>query len=170
MAYNGPFCPTVEKFILDALIKSCFIPSDFSSLKELNFSRCGRTDAGVSACGNYVSVAIFRKPESKLNLAFVLNKILPSEIRILLWSTVALGFSARSNCVRRVYRYAFFHEDFDTDLILKGCSRLIGVHDFRNFCRIDLSSCRTFVREIYLCDIIDVINFLFFPFIIVPSP
>ncbi len=41
---------TVEQELFNALTKTCLVPSR----EESNFSRCGRTDRGVHALGNYV--------------------------------------------------------------------------------------------------------------------
>jgi len=46
--------PTVEGVLFDALIKTRLI----RSRTECNFSRCGRTDKGVHAAGNVVTLLL----------------------------------------------------------------------------------------------------------------
>ncbi|KAK9897514.1 tRNA pseudouridine synthase [Cystobasidium minutum MCA 4210] len=51
--------PTVEGVLLDALVASRLIKeSDKRDLDKLDFSRCGRTDRGVSAAGQVISLYV----------------------------------------------------------------------------------------------------------------
>jgi tRNA pseudouridine38/39 synthase len=97
----------------------------------------------------------------------VLNKQLPDDIRILDWAFVPEDFSARFSCSSRLYNYFFSKLHFDSisnNLIFldigkmrEAAKLLIGVHDFRNFCRKDPSKPnQCFVREIIDCQVIEI--------------
>uniref|UniRef100_A0A914RNW6 Uncharacterized protein n=1 Tax=Parascaris equorum TaxID=6256 RepID=A0A914RNW6_PAREQ len=87
-------------------------------------------------------------PHSELMYLKMLNGVLPKNIRVLAWAPVALDFNARFSCTKRVYKYAFPRGDFDLEVtsifkaIQKASSLLVGEHDFRNICRIDLNKAR----------------------------
>uniref|UniRef100_A0A915ART1 tRNA pseudouridine synthase n=1 Tax=Parascaris univalens TaxID=6257 RepID=A0A915ART1_PARUN len=116
---------TVEEVIKDALLRTRLI----ESWNKCEWVRSGRTDKGVSA---------FRQIASLI----MLNGVLPKNIRVLAWAPVALDFNARFSCTKRVYKYAFPRGDFDLEAIQKASSLLVGEHDFRNICRIDLNKAR----------------------------
>mmetsp|Transcript_4225 Transcript_4225/g.562 ORF Transcript_4225/g.562 Transcript_4225/m.562 type:complete len:93 (+) Transcript_4225:230-508(+) len=77
----------------------------------------------------------------------ILNKVLPDDIRILGCETVDDDFDARFSCLYRQYKYFMNVSELDIDAMRNGIERLIGTHDFRNFCKIDLNM-KTFVRRI----------------------
>ena len=105
----------------------------------------------------------------------VLNRLLPPDIRILAWCpSPPLDFSARFSCRERRYRYFFTQPAFsptpdhlEAALHGKGPSQtklgwlgieamqeaaklFEGVHDFRNFCKVDGSKqISNFKREIF---------------------
>lgn len=94
----------------------------------------------------------------------ILNAILPSSIRILAWSPVEEGFDARFSCLGRHYKYFFsiYESDrraangnkLDIEAMRDGARRLVGEHDFRNFCKIDPSKqLQNFSRQIHLAQI-----------------
>jgi len=66
---------------------------------------------------------------------------LPSEIQVVGWAACpSLDFSARFNCVNRTYKYFFPRGDLSLELINEGGSYLVGEHDFRNFCKMDIGN------------------------------
>ena len=73
----------------------------------------------------------------------ILNSHLPPSFRILGWSPVDTGFDARFSCQFRHYKYAFHrvpspgHPPLDLNAMRQGAERLLGEHDFRNFCKVD---------------------------------
>lgn len=104
-------------------------------------SRCGRTDKGVSAFANVISLKVRsnlknppenvrgmvppnekppppknKKPEEELNYVKVLNRALPEYIRVVAWAPVDSNFSARFDCKSRSYRYFFFRGEMDTQV------------------------------------------------------
>ncbi|KAJ2452951.1 pseudouridine synthase deg1 [Coemansia sp. RSA 2424] len=75
--------------------------------------------------------------ERELPYINMLNKALPPAIRILAWSPVMPDFNARFSCRSRFYRYFFSEEGLDIGLMQEAARKYLGVHDFRNFCKLD---------------------------------
>jgi tRNA pseudouridine38/39 synthase len=188
---------------------------------ECEYSKCGRTDRGVSAFGQVIGVRVRSnkpltiqiptssagqedaqegedtttltdsepkspvKPFNDLNdeLPYIqlLNRVLPPDIRVYAWCpNPPENFSARFNCKERRYKYFFTNPCFapvpgssgiynttssstmreghlDIAAMKKGCTQLVGLHDFRNFCKIDASKQLTnFKRRIFHADIEEV--------------
>lgn len=114
----------------------------------------------------------------------VLNHILPPDIRVLAWcATPPANFSARFSCKERRYRYFFTQPAFtptcgaagfvpsrllngskrqregwlDIEAMREGAKKFEGLHDFRNFCKIDPSKqMESFERRILYSDIEEV--------------
>lgn len=146
---------TIENALFEALITTRLIKSRDCS----NYHRCGRTDKGVSAFCQVISIDLRSTQNSgtgvisvtnshapdqntkpELDYAGILNRILPVEIRVLAWSPVEPGFSARFDCNSRIYKYFFPKGDLDIDLMNKAANKLIGTHDFRNLCKMDVGN------------------------------
>jgi tRNA pseudouridine38/39 synthase len=153
--------PTIEGELFKALTTCKLIPNH----DECDWSRCGRTDKGVSGFGQVVSLWIRTNSnnnstltwnqikekdfsswakdsfnaeiESELDYIQMLNSLLPHDIRILQWAPVELSFDARFSCEYRKYKYFFQKSDLDITLMQAACKSFIGVHDFRHFCKID---------------------------------
>lgn len=114
-----------------------------------------------------------------------LNRVLPPDIRVYAWCpNPPPDFSARFSCKERRYKYFFTNPSFapvpgssgvynthtssptatrtregwlDIEAMRKGCQQLIGLHDFRNFCKIDASKqLSNFQRRIFHADIEEV--------------
>ncbi|KAF1939497.1 pseudouridylate synthase-like protein 3 [Clathrospora elynae] len=115
-----------------------------------------------------------------------LNRVLPPDIRVYAWCpNPPPDFSARFSCKERRYKYFFTNPCFapvpgssgiynttsstsadseamregwlDIAAMKAGCAELIGLHDFRNFCKIDASKQLTnFKRRIFHADIEEV--------------
>ncbi|KAJ7778550.1 pseudouridine synthase [Mycena metata] len=215
-AYNGlaiqldptPL-PTVEGVLFEALAKARLVDRD-AGLEGCGWERCGRTDRGVSAGGQVISlwvrsalnnvpteppdakpVILERDPppeaseealdsddafpldgdfgslddmyipppakiprKSEHNYTAVLNRILPSTIRVLAWSPVAPDFSSRFACISRHYKYFFAPDGLDIPRMREAASLLVGGHDFRNFCKLDpTKQLTTYRRKIISADI-----------------
>lgn len=110
----------------------------------------------------------------------LLNKLLPPDIRILAWCpSPPLDFSARFSCRERQYRYFFTqpafapipnslerhaksaakHKDgwLDIEAMREAAKLYMGVHDFRNFCKVDPSKQNyNYERRIFYADIEEV--------------
>lgn len=163
------YLETVENSLFDALLKTKLI----ESRETCNYHRCGRTDKGVSAFCQVISLTlrsrIKKNPEEEANqdsfttgkcpspknwnLRFlldldeeldyvaVLNGVLPNDIRVFAWAPIAANtISARFDCQRRVYHYYFPRGQFHTDSMNEACKYLIGEHDFRNLCKMDVNN------------------------------
>ncbi|KAF1983335.1 pseudouridine synthase [Aulographum hederae CBS 113979] len=181
-----------------------------------DYSKCGRTDKGVSAFGQVVGIRVrsnrpvkpkalteaekieevveammgkvgegqtdpggiqvsslpseqpekpFHDVRDEMPYLHLLNRVLPPDIRVLAWCpNPPPDFSARFHCKERRYRYFFTNPAFlpvpgsqstadgwlDLAAMRKAASYLEGLHDFRNFCKIDPSKQITnFERRIF---------------------
>ncbi|RLV95156.1 tRNA pseudouridine [Spathaspora sp. JA1] len=157
--------PTVEGTILDALFKAKLIKEP--TLESCRFSRCGRTDKGVSAMNQVISLNVrsVLTPEEQadssndikeVRYASILNSLLPADIRITAISLRPLPrFDARFSCLSRHYKYMFLKEQLDIDAMNEAAKLYQGSHDFRNFCKVDGSKQITnYERDIYSAKII----------------
>ncbi len=128
----------------------------------------------------------YKKPfdpiRDELPYISLLNAILPSDIRILAWCpTPPSNFDARFSCRERRYKYFFTNAAFcptpgalgllrgdgkglaevregwlDVEKMKVAARKLEGLHDFRNFCKIDpskqMTSC---VRRVTFADVVE---------------
>ncbi|XP_046975706.1 tRNA pseudouridine(38/39) synthase [Vanessa cardui] len=151
---------TVEHHLFQAFTKACLI----ESREKSNYNRCGRTDKGVSAYGQVISITVrSRHPPSDQNhpsalsielpYCKMLNRLLPKYIRAITWYPLPddkLELSARFDCKRRQYKYYFPKSSLDMRAMGEACGHLLGLHDFRNFCKMDVGNGVTVhMREIY---------------------
>nr|SVE75194.1 EOG090X083V [Daphnia dolichocephala] len=145
---------TIEAELFKALEKTRLVENRETS----NYHRCGRTDKGVSSFGQAVSLdlrsnlsegkGVFLPDghQAKLGttdeIAYVsiLNKVLPPEIRIIAWAPVEKTLSARFDCRQRTYHYYFPRASLDIESMRTAAQHLIGEHDFRNFCKMDVGN------------------------------
>ncbi|KAK9339982.1 pseudouridine synthase [Lipomyces starkeyi] len=159
--------PTVEGLILKALVTCKLIESE-TDLEACQFSRCGRTDKGVSALAQVISLRVRSRltpeeqkdevnDERELSYITMVNNLLPLDIRIY---QVCLhppdNFDARFSCVARHYKYFFVsrNRSLDVDSMRTAAKMMLGAQDFRNFCKIDGSKQITnFNRYILHADI-----------------
>jgi len=196
---------TIEFHLFQALKKTRLI----ACLEDSNYSRCGRTDKGVSALGQVVSLTVrsalssnqLRKAssspasvtkakkrqkqndqegdqisethsmiaddeatiiqdykesdferfdvEKEINYANVLNRCLPDDIMVLGWAAAPdCAFKARFGTKSRTYRYFFVRRNLDIGKMEEAGKLLEGEHDFRNFCKIDVTNVKNFKRII----------------------
>ena len=211
---------SVERCLFDALRKARLV----TSRATCNYSRCGRTDRGVSSTGQVVALHLKsafptnatwdedgtkfleaidlpknenesrkvwtvprskkRKKKSKNNnlnnsvkdnpevttsptnriereineysYSKILNNILPASIQILGWTPVTDEFSARFSASSRTYRYFFCKRRMNADAIREGLNRLVGKHDFRNLCKMDVEKVYNFERLIHSAELVEV--------------
>ncbi|KAK7919459.1 hypothetical protein WMY93_010743 [Mugilogobius chulae] len=150
---------TVEARLFEALLKTRLIQDRQTS----NYHRCGRTDKGVSAFSQVISIDLRSNqfcgglgvilPETvddaaakgkaavpELPYVKMLNRVLPLDIQILDWSPAAEGFSARFDCQSRTYRYYFPRGCLDVDIMAEAAKKYEGTHDFRNLCKMDVGN------------------------------
>ena len=152
---------TIEEELFTALVKSKLIEKRDGT----NYSRCGRTDKGVSAFGqvialdvrsnklaavaneeegmdseNVKNVDLMKGMDTELPYVQILNRLLPPDIRVVAYTPVPEDFDARFSCKTRVYKYFFPAADLDIDLMHEAAQKLVGEHDFRNFCKVDVGN------------------------------
>ncbi|TPX61463.1 hypothetical protein PhCBS80983_g01046 [Powellomyces hirtus] len=160
-AQEADTVPTIESHLYHALTTTRLIPDR----KSCGFSRCGRTDRGVSAfeqvVGLWIRTALpvgsggtvawedvdktkrdgginkCSETQGELDYIGILNKILPEDIRVLSWSPVEPTFDARFGCAYRRYKYFFPADALDISAMRAAAKQYVGVHDFRNFCKVD---------------------------------
>jgi tRNA pseudouridine38/39 synthase len=185
--------PTIEGQLMGALMKMKLVPG----IEECGWSRCGRTDKGVSAFGQVVSLWIRTKNENgipwdqipktkhfdnpyfptnesemeiepqvndvvdiedEIPYCSMLNRLLPSEIRILGWTPVPHTFDARFSCTHRSYKYFFHSKGFNIPEMQKAASHFVGTHDFRHFCKLEPTKLHEefFTRTIFESEIVQV--------------
>nr|XP_020667214.1 tRNA pseudouridine(38/39) synthase [Pogona vitticeps]XP_020667215.1 tRNA pseudouridine(38/39) synthase [Pogona vitticeps] len=70
----------------------------------------------------------------------MLNQVLPPDIRVLAWAAVEPSFSARFSCLKRTYCYFFPRANLDVALMNVAAQKFVGVHDFRNLCKMDVAN------------------------------
>jgi tRNA pseudouridine38-40 synthase len=134
-----PGLRTVEGAVRDAL-------GVFPSFA--NLAVAGRTDAGVHALGNVVSVDVDGGPPAP-RVAGALNAALPDDVAIVSASQVASDFHARYTARARSYRYRiwrrrerspfeqrrslWYQRPLDEQRLAVAADLLVGEHDFRAF-------------------------------------
>ncbi|XP_038884609.1 tRNA pseudouridine(38/39) synthase isoform X4 [Benincasa hispida] len=159
--------PTVESEIFRALEKARLL---VGGRKESCYSRCGRTDKGVSSVGQVIALYLrsnLKDPpngensyhngeeqhDGEIDYVRVINRALPNDIRVLGWCTVPVGFSARFSCLRRKYKYFFWGANLNISAMERAGKKFVGEHDFRNFCKMDAANVHNYRRRIMSFDI-----------------
>ncbi|BAO40571.1 tRNA pseudouridine synthase 1 [Kluyveromyces marxianus] len=102
MQYNPPN-DTIEKELFEAFVRAGAISkANSTDLKKNGFQRAARTDKGVHAGGNVISLKlIIEDPDIKEKI----NKELPEQIRVWDISRVNKAFDCRKMCSSRWYEY-----------------------------------------------------------------
>jgi tRNA pseudouridine38-40 synthase len=135
-----PGLPTVEAALRRALVET------FESVGRLAVA--GRTDTGVHALGQVVSVDVEGGPPPARTAA-ALNPRLPDEINVRSAAEAEEGFHARHSARSRSYRYRLFTRrtpspfeqrrswwvprPLDEEALAAAAAALVGEHDFRAF-------------------------------------
>ncbi|WP_446752300.1 tRNA pseudouridine(38-40) synthase TruA [Vulcanisaeta sp. JCM 16161] len=98
-------------------------------IKDFKLSKASRTDPGVSAVGNVISVKYGNNVKL---MPGMINSRLPSGIRVWAWAEVDDDFRARI-AVSRTYVYVMPWLYEDVDLMRSAAELFVGVHDLSNF-------------------------------------
>lgn len=122
----------------------------------MSFQRAARTDKGVSAAANLISLKLIIDE----NTIQLLNDNLPKQIRVFGYRKVTQSFDAKTNCDARTYMYllptmAFCpideltKEDYRASedvikLVNETLKLYLGTHNFHNF----TSGCLFFLKLI----------------------
>lgn len=122
---------TIELLLENALKKVNLI----KDLKTCDWSKCGRTDIGVSSWSQIVAFRIIDKRFKGLDE--ILNNVLPREIRVLGVSKVSMEFDARFSCVERKYKYYFPAQGLNLLKMQQGAQEYKGTRNFKNFCKVN---------------------------------
>jgi tRNA pseudouridine38-40 synthase len=149
-----PGLPTVEGALRDALGET------FAAVE--NLAVAGRTDTGVHALANVVSVDVDGGPPPE-RIAQAVNTRLPDEIAVVAAQEVPADFHARFSARSRSYRYRIFQRPapspfeqrrswwitrrLDEAALNRAAQLLLGEHDFRAFTPTDTQH-EVFVRVV----------------------
>lgn len=106
-------------------------------------------------CGGMTSKELVDEEpnEGELDYVRILNGALPNDIRVMGWCPAPINFSARFSCLSREYKYFFWRENLNILAMEDSCKKLIGEHDFRNFCKMDAANVHNYKRRITSFDI-----------------
>ena len=141
-----PNLPTVEGELLRAFKMAGIYDDPQSS----DYSIAGRTDRGVHAMGNVVSLNTYK--EVSINQ---INYYLPPNIQIIGMAQVPSGFKPRYANYRH-YKYILGsfpdqEDSMDLDIIQEASKLMEGVHNFQNFSK---RSERVAERKVYSVEVI----------------
>jgi len=144
-AAQTPDIRTVEAVLADALEKVLR-----SQREYLNLACAGRTDAGVHARGQVVTVDAPPDVDAD-KVAHALNHMIGPEIVVRACERVAGDFDARRSATSRTYRYTVLNrpspdpflartawwvsEPLDLAQLRLAADPFVGEHDFASFCR-----------------------------------
>ena len=143
---KNPGVITIEDELLDALSKTGAIKKELKGdLGKLSFQRCARTDKGVSATRQVVSLKMVPLKE----LIPLINEELPPSIRVFGMIRATKGFDSKNQCGARTYQYvtpsfAFAPTEMQTvpsyrikepeiKRINSILSLMCGTHNFHNY-------------------------------------
>ncbi|THV05558.1 pseudouridine synthase [Dendrothele bispora CBS 962.96] len=99
---------TIEGELFKALIAAGAVSKDNADDPvKVNFARAARTDAGVHAVGNVVSMKMITEVPGVDNMLAHINSKLPAQIRLWDFVRVQNSFNARTLCDGRKYTYFF---------------------------------------------------------------
>lgn len=136
---------TIEDEIVDGLVKINAIPQNHSDdMFKMSFQRAARTDKGVSAAANLISL----KMEMQDDTLEKLNDTLPKQIRVFGSNKVTQSFCCKQNCDARTYIYilptfafcpveeilseSYRASDEVITNVNKVLSQFVGTHNFHN--------------------------------------
>jgi len=155
---------TVERYLLEALERAKLM----ENVDDAGYSRCGRTDRGVSAFGQVVALRLRSNLPATAELlsAPSIDDVQPGEkfqVRLATGEVKTIrevDYASHINRALpadiRVYSVAsfFVRRDLDVDKMRTAARLLVGKHDFRNFCRID-TNCHVYERNVRSFEIVE---------------
>ena len=130
-----PNLPTIEEAIKKALLKANISFNDVTSA----FEYAGRTDKGVHAWDQTIKISLDINVIPQ-RILYRINAHLPKNVISWAYSEVNENFSPRFHAESRTYSYMYVCQDtskFDLESMKIGALKLIGTHNFRNFCKND---------------------------------
>lgn len=139
--------------------------------REVDLTCAGRTDAGVHAIAQYVSVPVTASELAMpaRRLMHGLSALLPDDISPAALYQAPKGFSARFDARSRSYRYRivagearpvlawdhawWLRSDLDVVAMGEAASALVGEHDFKSFCKATSAEGKPTHRCVMRCDV-----------------
>ena len=95
--YSQPDARTIEGVLFDALVRVGAVSSDNADdPTKVNLGRAARTDAGVHAAGNLVSLKLITQIPGVPDVVEAVNELLPPQIRVWRIVRVQNSFNART--------------------------------------------------------------------------
>ncbi len=159
--YNGwAYQPADNVITIEGLLNDAIHAATGEDIKVIGASR---TDAGVHAYGN---IAVFDTCSSipPDRFSFVINHLLPEDVRIVSSRQVPGDFHPRHCDTRKTYEYRFLNSKeevptkrlytyhmnipMDEKRMLEASAYFLGEHDFTSFCNVN-SQAESHVRIIY---------------------
>ena len=136
----------------------------------------GRTDAGVHAIAQYVSLPVSEAelalPGSRLMRSLV--ALTPDDLSVQALFRAPAGFSARFDAISRSYRYRiaasqarpvlawdhswWYRGSLDVDAMAEAARPLLGEHDFKSFCKATSAEGKPTCRYVAALDVSRVIE------------
>ena len=132
--------------------------------RPVELTCAGRTDAGVHALGQHVSLPVAGDELSIVpeRIQRALNALVPDDISVNAVMRAPEGFSARFDAVARIYRYRiacgpsrpvmaadhawWFAGELDERAMHEAAHALVGEHDFRSFAKASSVADKTTMR------------------------
>jgi tRNA pseudouridine38-40 synthase len=145
---RNPGFKTIESDLLSALVKSGVVRPDHIEQPgvKMAFQRAARTDKGVSAAGQVVSLKMLLGNGQVVD---TINSNLPEQIRVLGVKRTTKGFDSKNTCDSRTYSYimptfafapveTLVTEDYRiTEEVRERVGEILsmfkGTHNFHNF-------------------------------------
>ncbi|MCM1122176.1 MAG: tRNA pseudouridine(38-40) synthase TruA [Eubacterium sp.] len=144
---------------IEGILNRCLLELTGEDVEVIGASR---TDSGVHAMGN---IAVFDtdSPIPADKFSYAMNRRLPDDIKIQKSQEVSFDFHPRHCTSRKTYEYRIYCASFpmpvkrlyahftyvplEVDLMSQAGEYLVGTHDFKSFCSVDMQA-ETTVRRI----------------------
>ena len=133
----------------------CYAPVRVKKTKQKKNKKQKTRDDSTSVPPPQQPQQLQRRTIPELNYVRMLNNVLPPTIRVLGWCPVTPEFSARFSCSDRTYRYHFIRRNLDLPAMNEALQKMVGRHDFRNFCKMNVEQVSNFERVIKSGRIVD---------------
>lgn len=139
--------------------------------REVDLTCAGRTDSGVHARAQYVSLPVTREEAEAFSgrrIQRALQALTPDDISIVEVLRAQPGFSARFDATARSYVYRvvdgapptllqpyawWIRHTLDADAMGRAGQALVGSHDFSSFCKAESARDKPTVREIFAIEV-----------------
>ena len=157
-SYNGFQAQKGYRTIEDELFKAI----NFVTKEDNKVIGSGRTDKDVHAIGQVINFYTSFKDDPK-HFKYVINRMLPRDIRINELEYVDMDFHARFSAIKKEYRYYIkyknftpfdvryyhFNDKLNLKLIEEAIELFKGTHNFEGFCSGEVDKRKDFVKTIF---------------------